>query len=137
MKQIKKITRLDFVNAAKAYLDVPYVYKGRSKGGMDCAGLLIKTLNSTVLPDYNFLNYGVNPNPKHVRKELLNISEQISEIEYGCLLVLKLHGLGNHIAIYIEDNNLLHTYGRAGKVIVEKYTLYWQKKLDSIYRVRI
>lgn len=121
---------------ARKYIGVSFFYKGRGKGGMDCAGLVCVSLSNTIIPGYNFLNYTLNPSPKDIRAELLSIADDVREPISGDLMIFSLSGLPQHVAIYTNSNTIIHTYKRVGKVIEEKYTNYWKSKLENIYRVR-
>lgn len=137
VKQIKNQLLIDFVEEARSYIGTPYFYKGRSRGGIDCAGIVCRSLNATIIPGYDFLDYALNANPRHVKKELENISDETNVLEHGSILLLNLNNLPSHIAIYTDSNTIIHSYKRRGKVVEEKFTNYWKDKLDSIYRVRI
>ena len=121
---------------ARKFLNIPFFFKGRSNGGMDCAGVVCKALSNTIIPGYEFLDYTFNPSPQNIRIELLKIAYEVTDPISGDLLIFNLSGLPQHIAIFTSENTIIHTYKRVGKVVEEKYTNYWNSKLENIYRIR-
>lgn len=53
--------RSEIVDAARSYLGVPFVHEGRSRGGLDCAGLLCRVFTDLVLPYEDKLGYDRSP----------------------------------------------------------------------------
>lgn len=117
---------------------MPYFYKGRGKGGIDCGGTFVLLVNKLVDIDYEFKQYNTNPSPRIIKKEISNYANLVKEpILSGDILLISLSGLPQHIAYYTNNNTIIHTYQNVGKLVEEKFTKYWQDKLDSIYRMRI
>lgn len=137
MKQIKNHTQL-LVDSARNYIGRPFHFKGRSKGGMDCAGHVILSLrDANIVPkDYDFLAYNINPSPRIIKKELLSLFDLVDSLLSGDILLINLYGLPQHVAIYSENSTIIHTYKDIGKVIEEKFSKYYKDRLDSIYRIR-
>lgn len=128
----------EFIDAARSLIGIPYHFKGRSNGGLDCGGHYIKSLNNSGLyPTYEFLDYGTNPNPKHLIKELCKVCDIVQVIEPGCVLLINYSGLPQHIAIYSEVNTLIHVYKASGTVTEEKFNNFWKSRVDTIFKVRI
>lgn len=125
----------DIIIEARKYIGTPFFFKGRSRGGLDCAGLATLAIN-VYIRNYNFTNYTINPNPKIIKKELLRIANNVNNLRSGDLLLIDLYGLPQHIALYTSNNTIIHTYKGIGKVVEEKYTYYWKNKVDSIYRIK-
>lgn len=127
-----------FIEAARSFIGTPYHFKGRSKGGLDCAGHYIKSINKAgFYSNYEYLNYGTNPNPKGIIKALKETCDIIEEIEPGSVLLINYTGLPQHIAIYTDKNTLVHVYKQAGKVTEEKFTKFWKDRVYTIFKVRI
>ena len=51
-------TSLDVVATARAYLGVPWRHQGRSRLGLDCAGLIVLTARDLGLSDHDRTGYG-------------------------------------------------------------------------------
>jgi len=126
----------ELVDIARKYVGVKYWFKGRSRGGLDCAGVAILSIREYTIPDYEYLEYSANPNPTHIKRELLKIADKVDSMQSGDIFLIRLHGAPQHVAIYTNNNTIIHAYEDIGKVVEEKYTKYWQNKLDSIYRLR-
>lgn len=120
---------------ARKYIGTKFFFKGRSNGGLDCAGLAVKAIQVKI-KNYEFLNYTYNPSVNIIKKELERICSIENEIKPGYLGLFNLDGLPQHVAIFTNNNTIIHTYKRIGKVIEEKYSNYWKNKLDTIYKVK-
>lgn len=126
----------ELVTSARKLIGIPYFYKGRSGGGLDCGGMYITVINNTVDSTYNYTDYGINPNPNHIKRELLVHTDNTSVLEPGTILLIRIHALPQHIAIYTEVDTIIHTYEDIGKVVEEKLTKFWKDRIDSMYKLR-
>jgi cell wall-associated NlpC family hydrolase len=50
--------RTDIVAAARTYLGVPWRHQGRTRAGLDCAGLIVMVARDLALSDYDSTAYG-------------------------------------------------------------------------------
>ncbi len=67
-----EITREQIIEAARSYIDVPYKQQGRSREhGLDCVGLIVMVGHDTGYTDFDFLEYGSNPDGETMER-LLN-----------------------------------------------------------------
>lgn len=58
------MTRNQIVDEAKKWLDVPWKHQGRTKRGLDCAGLIIRVGN-----DLHIIKYDVKNYPRHTHRD--------------------------------------------------------------------
>lgn len=62
--------RIDIIQSARKYMDVPFIEQGRDMRGLDCIGLIILVAKEFKITDLDFLGYGDNPEHYHLEEEL-------------------------------------------------------------------
>ena len=102
------VTGEDVAAAAQKYVGVPYVFGGTTSSGMDCSGLV-----QTVFKDL-----GVDvPRLVHEQQTIGTEVPSLAEAKPGDLIVLE---GGDHIAIYLGDNTVIHAPYAGRDVSVQK-----------------
>lgn len=112
----------DIAAAAQKYVGVPYVLGGTSMSGIDCSGLVQRV----------FGDLGIDV-PRLVRDQE-DIGTQVpslAEAKPGDLIVL--NG-GDHIAIYLGDNTVIHA-PYAGRTVSVQKLWVGEEGIDTIRRV--
>lgn len=110
-----------FVQAAKAYLGVPYVSGGTGKGGMDCSGLVYRAA-------LDGLGLAV---PRTVAA-LSSDSDQVPDRdrEPGDLLFFNTIGRLSHVGIYLGGGSFIHAASdgpKTGVIISNLSENYWKR----------
>ncbi|WP_243844240.1 C40 family peptidase [Salinibacterium sp. ZJ454] len=116
------VTGADVTAAAQKYLGVPYVFGGEDSTGMDCSGLVQRV----------FADLGIDV-PRVVQDQMKIGTEvpSLAEAKPGDLLVSR---GGDHIAIYLGDNKLLHA-PRPGKDVQIVDVYMSEAEIDTIRRI--
>lgn len=116
------------VESARTYIRTPFTHQGRSRDGIDCAGLVWASYNDlgVVLPDYR--RYGREPHRDglvaHVTAALgaplLTAPVAMAQLQPGDVLVLKFQVEPHHMGIVGEKDyggtralTLIHADGEA------------------------
>ena len=99
----------NLLEIAKSFLNVPYLWGGKSKLGFDCSGLI-----QTV---YKKLGVDLPRDSSEQIKSKNLIEIKYSNIRLGDLLFFGSDAFINHVAIYIGDGEIIHS---SGKVKIEK-----------------
>lgn len=123
-------------DAAISMIGVPFHHQGRHpKYGVDCVGLVICAYNAAGANIKNLANYGRIPDGRALIREIEEYTFKVSEMEIGDVLIFRFSKNPQHIALYIGDGTMVHSYIDAKCVLKEKLTPAWKKKLVAIYRV--
>lgn len=107
----------DFVSVAEAYINAPYQWGGRESIGLDCSGLLQQALYAA--------GQGC-PRDSDMQAKMgteLDIGPDLSGLTRGDLVFWK-----GHVAIMVDDTNIIHANAHHMKVAVEPL-------LDAITRI--
>lgn len=137
------MTRL--VDAARGYLDVRWRHRGRSRFGLDCAGLVVVAYRDCGidLPDYKL--YGRHPFQdgllKHARAALGLELPAGAELRHGDVLLLRFDREPHHMAIVAGVEyagqpalNIVHSDGHVGRVIEQRLTPDMKARITHLFR---
>ncbi len=127
------------VDAARAYLGVPWRHQGRSARGLDCAGLVILTARDLGLSDYDTTGYSRHAQGlnfvEHFRANMDGIAVAVAGP--GDVLVFADAAYPCHCGILSERHgvpHLIHAHALRRKVIEEPYTGEWPMKVKFAFR---
>src|SRR3954451_10573563 len=116
------VTGKDVVQDALKYVGTPYVLGGESKSGIDCSGLVQRA----------FADLGVKvPRLVHQQQTIGQSVPSLKDAKPGDLIVL--NG-GDHIAIYMGHNTVIHAPYEGRTVSVQK-AWFTDKDIVTIRRV--
>ena len=125
----------DIVNSARKLIDTPYQHQGRKPNiGCDCIGLPILVAKDLGLGDFDYLEYGRNPDGTLLKK-IEDVCQKIV-ISPGALLVFRISKEAQHCGILTDfphgGQGLIHAWDIADKV-VEHRLADWRKKIVGVY----
>jgi cell wall-associated NlpC family hydrolase len=116
------------VQVAKTWIDTPFHHNQRVKyHGVDCINLIIgigQELGICGHVPSNILSYGQRPNPRHLIDGLELFFDRIhlADVKKGDFCAVSWRkNLPMHVAMYIGDNQIIHTSQSSKKVI----QVYW------------
>jgi len=137
------ITRQEVVDFARSCKNIPYKHQGRSKLGVDCAGILV--MLGEWLGEYSenkeARRYSRNPASFSLKKELDKMLIQIDrqEIDCGDILLLKIVREPQHVGIvtdYSEQSfGMIHCYQSIGRVVEHRLNRFWAEKIVQAYQI--
>jgi len=134
------LRRSDVVAAARSWIDTPFHWQASVKGvGADCRGLISGVARDLGLPEADSF-YARTANYDKVDTALLKVGlralfDQVGEARPGDVLLLKIRGKAQHLAIYVGDGRMIHTYGNnIGRVI--EVPVGRSRPIDSIWAWR-
>jgi hypothetical protein len=130
-------TGQDIINAAREYLQTPYLHQGRAKGvGIDCIGLPICVCWDLGLSDFNDQNYGEHPSGNLLIDRIATQCTLIDMPVLGCLMVFRIEKLPQHCGIFSHKDGrdtLIHAYQGIDRVKEHTYTDWWSDRLVQAY----
>lgn len=131
--------RNQIVEEARSYLGVRWRHQGRSRTGIDCAGLIIIVGNSLELMNFDFRAYRRHPDGvvflklfREQAKEEIAPQKAVA----GDILVFHDHKYPVHCGILTKDTEpryFIHAYARYRKVVEEHFSKDWQQKVVSAF----
>ena len=121
--------RNKFIACAESYKGTPYVYGGTSRSGIDCSGLIFNAAKEA----------GLGTLPR-TAKAMCSIASRISDNqrEPGDLIFFQADNTISHVAIFLGNNQILHSVSDGSKtgVIVSKLSeKYWKNHYYSSGRI--
>lgn len=127
-------------DVALTYLDTPFHHQGRLKGvGLDCAGLVVSVAKECELYKGKVIdmsNYSMIPDGKSLMATLIRgTSKQKSfdELKIGDILLMNFLRNPQHLAIYMPNNKIIHSYSTAGKVIIHDFDEQWKNRVVAVF----
>lgn len=130
-------TKNDCCNTALELIGTPYHHQGRLAGvGGDCAFVPIYIAIKNNLPYGDVSNYSRIPDGKTLRDTLKNNTEKevtLAEAEPGDILLMRFMNEPQHIAILMPNNQILHSYIRARKVVIHNFDESWREKVVGVF----
>ena len=129
------------VVGARTWLGVPWRHQGRSRAGVDCAGLVVQVAKALELADYDTVSYGRRPQGQgfvmHFRSQMNGVA--ISQAQPGDVLVFADQAYPCHCGFLTEKldrPHLLHAHATRRQVIEEPYVGEWPAKIKFAFRFR-
>ena len=109
------------INEARKWLGVRWKHQGRSKSGVDCAGLVIRVAYDLGISTYDTTGYSRSPtniNFLHKFNEAGAIPKPINDRTVADIAVFEQYGYPCHCGI-LTENGLIHAYLPRKKVVEE------------------
>ena len=138
-------TPSDFVDAARKYLDVPFMHQGRSLRGLDCLGLVVVAARDLGISVVDNLAYSKKPDFEEMRAGLLHHMAPVpsDDADKGDVIWLRWDrdGYPVHLAIIskIDDDGwplVIHALGGKGinKVCEQRMPVDWVMRIHKFLR---
>lgn len=131
------MTGAEIVTATRGWVGVRWLHQGRSRAGIDCAGLVIKVAHDLGMSDFDAFDYARHASDETMlavcREHLVEIEK--SEAGPGDVAVMRF-GCNRHIGIfgdYLHGGlTLIHAYSQHPRRVVEhRFTDEWLRSVDA------
>jgi len=127
----------DVIDEARSWVGTPFRHQGRVKGlGVDCIGVIAMVGKALGLTDYDKTDYGRQPYKGLLKKGIEPHLEQVQEIHPGYILLMKFADEPQHVAIYTENNTIIHSYQKVNKCTEHRFANSWKNMVVGIYRFK-
>lgn len=109
--------RWKIVAEARSLLGVRYVHQGRSRAGLDCAGLIVLVRNAVLGTSDDFLSYPRRPGPQMIIRTMRQYAKVISAdiAARGDIVLMAYGGNATHLGVY-TGRSVIHADQNAGRV---------------------
>jgi len=94
------------VEVAKDLVGIRYRHQGRTRLGLDCAGLIICVAHLCMISSFDTTAYAARPNANEFTREMIMAGCKqlpMTELAHGDILRINSHGWPVHIGIYEVD----------------------------------
>jgi len=126
---------------ALRYKGVPFRHRGRTRNGLDCAGLLVRVALDMNYPVKDLRVYGREPYKDGLRKFLVaNCGAPVKRApQVNDILLLRHVGAiePSHLALVAPHPTgelaMIHTYSALGKVVMHRLDPSWRQRTVEIY----
>lgn len=120
-----QVSRKDIVNEARKWINIRWRHQGRTKLGIDCAGLIILVGNSLNLIDYDTANYQRRTHGTEFLDHFRNNMHQkpILDAQPGDVLLFRDKQFPCHSTIVSEiggSQTIIHAHALRKKVVEER-----------------
>ncbi|ABZ74628.1 NLP/P60 protein [Shewanella halifaxensis HAW-EB4] len=112
-------TKNQLIQMHREWKGVPYRLGGMGKGGIDCSGFVLLTLQS---------RFGVQLPRTTAQQKEMGKSVSKSQLRAGDLVFFKTGWSTRHVGIYIGDSQFLHASTSQGVMISSLNNSYWKQK---------
>ncbi len=122
------------ISAARACLGTPFIHQGRVPGvGLDCAGLIVIAARAAGITLHTPHAYAYPAAGDQVVDYLGRQLAPASCVIAGTVLLFRLGGQPQHLALATSDSTMIHAYAPAGRVVETTIGTAWLGRLIGIY----
>lgn len=121
------------INEARAWVGVPFRHQGRSRAGVDCAGLFVCVAGELGLPvPFDRTDYAWEPDDA-LRQTLETHFQRENARAPGDILLMNMGGTPRHVALWTGES-IIHAYTPLGKVVEHRIDDRWARRIVAAYR---
>jgi cell wall-associated NlpC family hydrolase len=126
----------ELVTAALTMVGTPFHAQGRMPGaGLDCIGVIACVARICDIPHQDKAVYPLRPNGELQPALEAQMMRVVGTPQPGDILLMAFDGIEpHHVAMYVGDNQIVHAYITARKVVKQQYTAHWRRLVVATYR---
>lgn len=128
----------NFISLLRSYLKCPFLHQGRSRFGLDCAGLIILSFKEMGYEFEDLTNYNKRPNQDDILKTILAngfYDVNINDMKKGDMLLMSYDENIQHIAVITEENPYYIIHSVTGKSVIEhRLDDSWKQRIRRVFR---
>lgn len=125
----------DIVEEARKWLETRWVHQGRSRNGVDCAGLVVLVGQALGLRAEDMLGYRRSPDGHAFREHIVNQTTFEPVPRPGLIGLFRETRFPTHCGIFGERDGqltLIHAHMPYGKVVEEPFIHEWPTMLVAV-----
>jgi cell wall-associated NlpC family hydrolase len=126
-------TRQQIIDAARSYRGCRYHHQGRTRAGIDCAGLLVCVARDVGISTAgDQMGYSRTPDGASLKQALDNFGIRVDAFQPGDFLLMRFDAQPQHIAI-VTDVGIIHSYLSARRVVEHGLSDDWRARIVQAY----
>lgn len=130
------VLRLD--EAARQWMGVRFQHQGRTRHGIDCVGLVVRTAQTCGIDTGDFTDYGRDPHDGLLEFHLRRVfGEPVTDIRAGDVAAIDYKGAVRHVGIVAEHPHglgLIHASHFTDRVTEHRIDDRWMRRIRQVYR---
>lgn len=127
------MTADQIVSEARSWIGVPFVHQGRSRQGVDCAGLVICVARSLGMVPADFDVNGYTKQPDGTMRSACEKYMVVSPPTAGGVFMMRYEGEPQHMGFYANYRygglSVIHAVMSNGKVVEHRLDSTWRKRV--------
>ena len=124
----------DLIQTARSWLGVPYLHLGRSRRGVDCAGLVVMAFKELGIEIADRAVYSRQPFRNELENHTALSFRRVETGEPGDIFLMSFAGRPtSHVGIF-TGRTIIHSYLTVGRVVENDFIDGRPAKLKKIYR---
>lgn len=141
MTQGVAVTPRQVVETARSYMGVRWLHQGRTRRGLDCAGLVVVVAHELGLTSFDTASYGRMPEGGRLRALLREHCHELPGLapRLGLLALMKFAAEPQHLAIVgdypLGGFSLVHALTHSRRVVEHRFDAMWSGRLVSLYEL--
>lgn len=123
------------VEAARKYLGIPWIHRGRSASGVDCSGLIVLCCNDLGIEVEDHNEYSIGDEWERMNDYMGRAFVDVTDgsEEPGDILLFRGMFMTNHCGIR-TDIGMIHSWRSVGCVVEHPIDAYWRRFLKRTLR---
>lgn len=141
MIELAAVTPADVAATARAYLGVRFVHQGRSRAGMDCAGLVVRVAQDLGLSEFDWRGYGRLPEADRMREVMQSQCVELkpgTAPSLGLVALMRFEAEPQHLAIVVDHPHglgVVHALMAERKVAEHRLDATWSQRIVALYEL--
>ena len=128
----------EIVRQARSYVGTPYLHQGRTRHGLDCAGLLVVVAHDLGLyPGVDHRSYGLLNDGSVVMDMAREHFVPQREATPGLIGIFRSGGASRHYGIFGDHPagglSLIHAFSKIRRVAEMRFDGFWEKRLVAVF----
>ncbi|HKW82999.1 MAG TPA: NlpC/P60 family protein [Burkholderiaceae bacterium] len=127
------------VATARKYLGVRWHHQGRSRAGVDCAGLVVCVAHDLGLSEFDTSDYGRLPNGDTMRSLLREHCTELraDALAPGLVALMRFDGEPQHMGIVADyvhgGHSIVHALAQRRCVVEHRLDELWRRRIVALY----
>ena len=127
------------ITEARSYVNCKWRHRGRSRFGIDCIGLMVKSLEASGFKMRDRIDYSRTPHKDGLKFELIDhFGESVTDIQPGDIALIKWDDQKepSHVGIVTNIDGHLGLIHSCSQTQVSEHNIdsNWRKRIVELYR---